>query len=96
MKYEILPCNTFTLAPKFHCVCLSSIKDCVYREKISSEMRKFNSIDFDGIRKPSPPPTPPLSPWKIPTRKIPPGEFPPGIFPPRFLTILFFHYDHRY
>ena len=41
IKHEILSWTTFTLVFKFHCVCFSAIKNCVYREKISL---KFNSI----------------------------------------------------
>ena len=36
MKHEVLSRNTFTVVSKFHCVCFSLIKKCVYREKISS------------------------------------------------------------
>ena len=41
MNHKILSWNTFTLVSNFHCVCFSSIKNCVYREKIRV---KFNSI----------------------------------------------------
>ena len=37
VKLEILSWNTFTLESKFHCVCFSSIKKCVCREKVSSD-----------------------------------------------------------
>ena len=34
MKHKILSMNTFTLVSKIHCVCFSSIKNCVRREMI--------------------------------------------------------------
>ena len=38
MKHEIISWNTFTLVPNIHCVHFSSIKSCVYREKISCKI----------------------------------------------------------
>ena len=38
MKHEILSWNTFTLVSNIHCVCFSSIKNCVYREMITCKI----------------------------------------------------------
>ena len=47
MKHEIVSGNTFTLVPTFHCVCFSSIKSCVYRENMSSDIENLTTLNFD-------------------------------------------------
>ena len=46
MKHEILLWNTFTLVSNIHCVCFSSIKNCVCRERIKISRVKFNRKDI--------------------------------------------------
>ena len=38
--------NASTLVSKFHCVCFSSIKKCVYKEKISSNSENLIALTF--------------------------------------------------
>ena len=46
MKHEITSWNTFTWVSQCHCVCFSSRKNCVYREKISSDRENLIALIF--------------------------------------------------
>ena len=47
MKHEILSWNIFALVSKFYCVCFSSIKKCVDREKMSSDSQNSVALNID-------------------------------------------------
>ena len=54
MKHKILSWNNFTLVSNIHCVCFSSIKNCVYWEMISCKIFKKNQhvSEWNHVRKP--------------------------------------------
>ena len=44
MKYEMFSLNTFTLVCQFYYVCFSSLKKCLYREKMSSDSENLIAL----------------------------------------------------